>query len=62
VRENADYTTGGPYSFHAPPVDEYMPPPEQHFRASVNDYPAMSLHLANLQQGQQAMNDTLHRH
>jgi len=44
------------------PANEYMRPPEQHLGASVNDYPAISLHLANLQQGQQAMNDTLRRH
>ena len=62
MRGNADHTTGGRYPFHAPPADEYMRPPEQHFRAPTNDYPAMSLHLTNLQQGQQAMNDTLRRH
>jgi hypothetical protein len=39
-----------------------MCPHEQHFGASINDYLAMSLHLINLQQGQQAMNDTLRRH
>jgi len=62
VRGNADHTTGGPYPFHAPPVDEYMRPPKQHFGAPVNDYPPISLHLTNLQQVQQAMNDTLRRH
>jgi hypothetical protein len=59
---NTDHTTGGPYPFHAPPADEYMRSHEQYFGASFNDYSAMSLHLTNLQQGQQAMNDTLRRH
>jgi len=59
---NADHATSGPYLFHAPPINEYMPPPEQHFWTPINDYPAMSLNLANLQYGQQAMKDTLRRH
>jgi hypothetical protein len=49
VRGNADRTTSGPYPFHAPPTNEYIPPPELHFGTLVNDYPAMSLHLTNLQ-------------
>jgi hypothetical protein len=39
-----------------------MPPPKQYFGTSVNNYPAMSLHLTNLQQGHQAMNETWRRH
>jgi hypothetical protein len=39
-----------------------MLPPEQHFETPINDYPAMSMHFTNLQQGQQMINDTLHRH
>jgi len=62
VHRNMDHATGGAYPFHAPPTNEYMPPPEQHFGTPINDYLAISLHLTNLQQGQQTMNDTLHRH
>jgi hypothetical protein len=62
MRRNADHTIGGPYPLHAPPTDEYMRPPKQHFGTPINDYPAMSLHLINLQQGPQAMSNTLRRH
>jgi len=48
VRRNTDYTTGGPYPFHAPPANDYMPPPEQHFETPINDYPVMSMHFTNL--------------